>query len=114
MLDALAEYRAQLTNLEGKLGLLGPLRDAVADAKENLEQREEDAATAAENAVQDRDAALSLRAKAEAARAALTQEAQNHPSEQLSKIVVHARGCAITAGLRAALARPIGRGGYVE
>src|SRR5437763_6987922 len=27
---------------------------------------------------------------------ALTQEAQNHPSEQLSKIVVHARGCAIT------------------
>ena len=76
VLGALAEYRTQLTNLEGKLGLLGPLREALADATENLEQRQVDAATAAKNAVQDRDAALSLRTKAEAARGALTQEAQ--------------------------------------
>ena len=76
VLSVLSEYRTLLTNLEGKLGLLGPLRDAVADAKENLEQREIEATTAAENAAQDRETALSLGAKAEAARAALTQEVQ--------------------------------------
>jgi hypothetical protein len=76
VLSVLSDYRTLLTNLEGKLGLLGPLRDAVAGARENQQQREVEAATAAENATEDRDAALSLRAKAETARAALTQDAQ--------------------------------------
>jgi uncharacterized protein (TIGR02680 family) len=76
VLGALSEYQSLLTDLEGKLGLLEPLRVAVADAKRNLEEREEDATTAAENATRDREAARSLRAMAEAARAALTQEAQ--------------------------------------
>jgi hypothetical protein len=76
VLSALAEYQTLLTNLEGKLGLLGPRSDAVNDAEENLEARAEEAAAAAENATQDREGALSLRAKADAARTALSQEAQ--------------------------------------
>jgi hypothetical protein len=76
VLGALSEYQTLLTNLESKLGLLVPLRDTATDAKESLEQRAEEAATAAEDAAQDREAALSMRARAEAARAALTQEAQ--------------------------------------
>jgi hypothetical protein len=87
VLGALSEYQTLLTDLEGKLGLLGPLREAVADAKGNLEQRAEEATTAAQNATQDQEAALSLRAKAEAARAALTQEAQEilHEVSRLGK-----------------------------
>ena len=75
-LDALSEYRTLLTSLEGKLELLEPLRDAVTDANKNLEERSEEAGRAAEDAAQDREAALTLRAKAKAAQAALTQEAQ--------------------------------------
>jgi Putative exonuclease SbcCD, C subunit len=76
LLDMLSDYRAALKHLEGRLELLGPLRDAVATAKDNVEQSSEEATAAAENATQDREAALSLRTKADAARAALTQEAQ--------------------------------------
>ena len=76
LLAELSEYQTLLKDLEGKLGLLEPLREAVHAAKENLEQRTGEATSATENAAEDRDAVLSLRAKADAARAALTQQAQ--------------------------------------
>jgi hypothetical protein len=76
VLSALAEYRTALTSLDGKLGLLGSQREALSQAQDNLRQRMEDAAAASEDVGKDRDAALTLRAKAKAAREALTQEAQ--------------------------------------
>jgi hypothetical protein len=76
VLVLLSDYQAVLKHLDGRLELLGPLRDAVAGAKDSLEQRSEDAATAAADAVKDRETALSLRTKADASRKALTQEAQ--------------------------------------
>lgn len=92
VLDALSEYRTALTSLEGKLGLLGSQREAVGHARENLGQRAEEAATATEDARKDRDAALKLRARAEAARDALTQEAQEILKEvdRLGKRIVAA------------------------
>jgi len=74
--EALTEYRTLLTSLEGKLELFQQRRDAVAGAKANLEERSEEAGRAVEDATQDRASALNLRAKAKAAQAALTQEAQ--------------------------------------
>lgn len=76
VLGALADYRFLLTSLDGKLALLGPLRENVVALRQNLEGRTTEAATVASHASEDQQTAVSLRAKASAASAALTQEAQ--------------------------------------
>jgi hypothetical protein len=76
VLAALAEYRSALSGLDGSVSLVEPLHDAAERAAEALERCRDAHAKAAGDAEHDRAEALSMRAKADAAQAALSQEAQ--------------------------------------
>jgi hypothetical protein len=76
VIRALSGYHSLLGDLDAALGVIEPLRDAVRQAKETLDGCREAAATAAGDAEHDRGEALALRAKSDAAQAALSQDAQ--------------------------------------
>ncbi len=76
VLRALAEYQSAISGLVGAMSLVPPLRTAAGQAAEVAAQCRATYERAEEDAASDGEAALSLRAKADAARAALTKEAQ--------------------------------------
>jgi len=76
VLTALAEYQSAISGLVSAMSLLPPLRTAAGQAADTVERCRAAYASAAEDAASDDEAALSLRAKAEAAQAALTKQAQ--------------------------------------
>jgi Putative exonuclease SbcCD, C subunit len=76
VLRVLAEYQSALSGLDGRVSLLGPLRDTAGQAAQALQRCRAAQAKAAKDAEDDRVEALSLRAKAEAAQAALSRAAQ--------------------------------------
>lgn len=76
VLRALAEYQSAISGLVGAMSLVPPLRTAARQAAEVAGQCRSTYERAEEDAASDGEAALSLRAKADAARAALTKEAQ--------------------------------------
>jgi hypothetical protein len=76
VLGALADYQAALDRLDSAASLLPPLRDAAEQAAESLERYREAHAKAAGDAESDRAESLSMRAKADAAQAALSREGQ--------------------------------------
>lgn len=75
-LQALAEYQSTISALVSAMSLIPPLRTAAKQAGEAVSHYRAAHKSAAEDASSDSETALSLRAKADAARAALTQEAQ--------------------------------------
>jgi Putative exonuclease SbcCD, C subunit len=76
VLRALAEYQSAISGLVGAISLVLPLRTAAGQAAEVAAQCHAMYERAEEDAASDGEAALGLRAKADAARAALTKEAQ--------------------------------------
>jgi len=76
VLRELAEYQSMINGLASALSLVPPLRSAATQAAVTVDQCRATYQKAKEDAASDDEAALSLRAKADAARAALTQEAQ--------------------------------------
>jgi uncharacterized protein (TIGR02680 family) len=76
VLRALAEYQSAISGLVSAMSLVPPLRTAAGQAAEVVRQRRAGFQGAEEDAASDEDAALGLRAKADAARSALTKEAQ--------------------------------------
>ncbi len=76
VLRALAEYQSAISGLVSAMSLVPPLRTAAGQAAEVVRQRRAGYQSAAEDAASDEEAALGLRAKADAARSALTKEAQ--------------------------------------
>jgi uncharacterized protein (TIGR02680 family) len=76
VLRVLAEYQSTLSSLVSAMSLVPPLRSAADQAAEAVGQCRTAYENAAKDVASDDEAALSLRAKADAARAALTQEAQ--------------------------------------
>lgn len=76
VLRALAEYQSALSGLDSRVSLIGPLRGVAGQAAEALQRCRAAHTKAAKDAEDDRAEALSLRAKAEAAQAALSREAQ--------------------------------------
>jgi hypothetical protein len=76
VLKALAEYQSAVSGLESAMSLVPPLRTAAEQATEVLRQAGATCQGADEDAASDEEAARGLRAKADAARAALTKEAQ--------------------------------------
>jgi uncharacterized protein (TIGR02680 family) len=75
-LGALAEYQSVISGLVSAMSLVPPLRTAAEQTADAVRHCRATHMSAAEDAASDNAAALSLRAKADAARAALTQEAQ--------------------------------------
>ena len=75
-LGALAEYQSVISGLVSAMSLVPPLRTAAGQTADAVRHCRSTHMSAAEDAASDNAAALSLRAKADAARAALTQEAQ--------------------------------------
>ena len=76
VLSALTEYQSAVSGLISAMSLVPPLRTAAAQAAEVVEQCRATCSSAEEDAASDAEAALGLRAKADAARAALTRQAQ--------------------------------------
>ncbi len=76
VLRALAEYQSMISGLASAMSLVPPLRSGAEQAAGAVDQCRAAHERAAQDADSDSEAALSLRAKADAARAALTQEAQ--------------------------------------
>ncbi|MGH3159326.1 MAG: hypothetical protein ACRDNF_22520, partial [Streptosporangiaceae bacterium] len=81
VLHVLADYQSMLSSLVSAMSLVPPLRGAAEQAAEAVEQCRTAYESAAKDAASDNETALSLRAKADAARAALTQEAQQIMAE---------------------------------
>ncbi len=73
---ALSDYQSAISGLVSSMSLVPPLRAAAGQAAEVVGQCREAHQRAEADAAADSEAALSLRAKADAARAALTKEAQ--------------------------------------
>ena len=73
---ALAEYQAAISTLISAISLLQPMRDAAELAAATVGQLREAHENAASDAASDEETARGLRARADAARAALTKEAQ--------------------------------------
>jgi hypothetical protein len=86
---ALAGYQSAISALISAIGLLQPLRQAADQAAENAAHIRAAHASAAEDASTDRDTALNLRTKADAAKAALGKEAQEILEEvrRLSRLI---------------------------
>jgi uncharacterized protein (TIGR02680 family) len=76
VLRALADYRSAINGLVSAMSLVPPLRTAAGQAAEVVRHCLVVYQSADEDAVSDEEAALGLRAKADAARAALSKEAQ--------------------------------------
>jgi hypothetical protein len=76
VLRVLAEYQSAISGLVAAMSLVPPLRTAAGQAAEIAAQWRATYERAEQDAAGDSAAALSLRAKADAARAALTKEAQ--------------------------------------
>jgi uncharacterized protein (TIGR02680 family) len=76
VLRALGEYQSAISGLVSAMSLVPPLRAAAGQAAEVVSRCREAYELAGQDAAGDGEAALTLRAKADAARAALTQEAQ--------------------------------------
>ncbi|MGH3202152.1 MAG: TIGR02680 family protein [Streptosporangiaceae bacterium] len=76
VLRALTEYQSAISSLVSAMSLVPPLRTAASQAVEVVEQCRAIGRSAEEDAASDDEAALGLRAKADAARASLTKEAQ--------------------------------------
>ncbi len=76
VLTALAGYESMISSLASAMSLVPPMRAAAGQAADAVRQCEAAYRSARDDAASDGEAALSLRAKADAARAALTQEAQ--------------------------------------
>ena len=81
VLRALAGYQSLLGSLDSAMSIVPPLRDAAGRAADAVGQYRSAYENAAGDARSDNEAALRLRAKADAARAALTQEAQEIVAE---------------------------------
>ena len=75
VLKALAEYQSAVSGLVSAMSLVPPLRTAAEQAAEVLRQARVTCQGADEDAASDEEAALNMRAKADAARAALSKEA---------------------------------------
>jgi uncharacterized protein (TIGR02680 family) len=73
---ALAEYQSAISGLSGAMSLVKPLRDAAGQAAATVGQLRAAHESAAGDATSDEETALGLRTKADAARTALTKEAQ--------------------------------------
>jgi Putative exonuclease SbcCD, C subunit len=73
---ALAEYQSAISGLVSAMSLVKPLRDAADQAAATVGQLRAAHESAAGDAASDEETALGLRAKADAARTALTKEAQ--------------------------------------
>jgi uncharacterized protein (TIGR02680 family) len=73
---ALSEYQSAIGGLVGAMSLVKPLRDAAEQAAATVGQLRAVHESAAGDAASDEETALGLRAKADAARTALTKEAQ--------------------------------------
>jgi uncharacterized protein (TIGR02680 family) len=76
VLRVLAEYQSMISSLVSAMSLVPPLRSAAEQAAAAVDHCRETYENAAKDAVTDNETALGMRAKADAARAALTQEAQ--------------------------------------
>jgi regulator of replication initiation timing len=76
VIRAVSGYESLLSSLDAALSLINPLRDTAGQAAEALDGFRSTAATASRDAEHDRAEAVSLRAKSSAAKAALTQDAQ--------------------------------------
>jgi hypothetical protein len=76
VLRALAEYQSAISGLVGAMSLVPPLRSAARQAADVAARCRATYERAEEDAASDGEAALGLSAKADAARAALTKEAQ--------------------------------------
>jgi hypothetical protein len=94
VIRAVSGYESLLSSLDAALSLIVPLRDAAGQAAEALGGFRETAATASRDAEHDRAEAVSLRAKSSAAKAALTQDAQEILLEvnQLRQLIKAADG----------------------
>jgi uncharacterized protein (TIGR02680 family) len=73
---ALAEFQSTISGLVSAMSLVKPLRDAAEQAAATVGQLRAAHKSAADDAASDGETALALRAKADAARTALTKEAQ--------------------------------------
>ena len=76
VLQALADYQSLINGLISAMSLVPPLRTAAEQAADAARHCRDTYQSAAEDAASDHEAALSLHAKADAARVALTQESQ--------------------------------------
>jgi len=76
VMRAVSGYESLLGSLDAALSLIEPLRDTAGQAAQTLAGFRETADTASQDADNDRTEAVSLRAKSNAAKAALTQGAQ--------------------------------------
>ena len=76
LLGVLSGYVSAITDLEGKIGLVAPLREAAEQAEETVQGLLAATGTAAEDAETDRTTARTLRSRADAADKALSKDAQ--------------------------------------
>jgi uncharacterized protein (TIGR02680 family) len=76
LLGVLSGYVSAITDLEGKIGLVAPLREAAEQAEETVRGLLAATSTAAEDAETDRTTARTLRSQADAADKALSKDAQ--------------------------------------